>query len=136
MKHFEVKEFELGGARNIKQRRNPAVEDFDEFEQKGKDIDHVHDEKLANLKRKLPKVLSAIEEHRRNEAKLAILLREREEAESREEAERLTALSKVREAIERSTAELTEKKVKIKETSMRVSTNKKENLNKILNIEK
>lgn len=63
-KHFEVKEFELGGARNIKQRRNPTVEDFDKFEQKAKDIDRAHDEKLANLKRKLPKVMSAIKEHR------------------------------------------------------------------------
>lgn len=38
-KHFQDKEFELGGGRNIKQRRNPAVEDFDEFEQKAKNID-------------------------------------------------------------------------------------------------
>lgn len=114
VKHFEVKEFELGEAKNIKQRRNPAVEDFNEFKQKAKDIDHAHDEKLANLKRKFSRVMSAIEEHRIEEERLAVLLREREEAELREEAERLTALLKAREAIERSTAELTEKEGKNK----------------------
>lgn len=101
-KHFQDKEFELGGARNIKQRRNPAVEDFDEFEQKAKNIDDAYDEKLASLRGKFPKVMDAIEEHRR------------EEAESREEAERLTALLKEREAIKKLTTELTKKEGKNK----------------------
>jgi hypothetical protein len=64
-KHFQDKEFELEGTRNIKQGRNPAVEDFDEFEQKAKNIDDAYDEKLANLKEKFPRVMDAIEEHRR-----------------------------------------------------------------------
>jgi hypothetical protein len=81
-KYFGNKAYKLGGARNIKQERNSAVEDFDEFERNAKSIDDAYHEKLDDLARKEIKVKVGIDEYKREE-------RERLDAVSREEAERL-----------------------------------------------
>lgn len=97
-KYFGNKAYKLGGARNIKQARNKAVEDFDEFERNAQNIDDTYHEKLDNLMRKEIKVKVGIEEYKE---------RERLAAEAREEAERLAA--EAREEAERLATEFTEK---------------------------